>query len=263
MNKDNRVIAFSFKERIDLDKVQEIMRSRDLIKSEPSFLLYKLNHDSYIYIKDYGSIVHFNINNKLSNEINSKICKVLRVELNDFTESLYLNTNEANNISLNFDELRLKNITKDIAQIICLNLAQSTALFYFNHVSETLLKDTRKHTNELERNGRLSLNRNKLLKYIGSTLNLKNKISENLFIFNTPQLAWEDKTINHLDNILNEHLEIRYRYNAIKEQLNTVKENLELFKDMILHKHSSFLEWIIILLILFEVIHVIIEKIVH
>ena len=96
------------------------------------------------------------------------------------------------------------------------------------------------------------------MRYIGSTLNIKNKISENLYIFDSPMMAWQDERMNQINARLNEDFEIHYRYNSIKEQLNVIQENLELFKDINLHNHSSFLEWIIILLILFEVIHVLI-----
>ena len=55
---------------------------------------------------------------------------------------------------------------------------------------------------------------------------------------------------------LNEELDFKNRFASIQHSLDIVKENLELFKDILQHKHSSLLEWIIIILILFEVIHV-------
>jgi len=158
-----------------------------------------------------------------------------------------------------FGELQITEFSIDMVHIIALNLAQSAALFYYQSLSDKLLEDTRIHTNQLESTGKVSLRKKELLKYIGSTLNLKNKISENLYVFESPMLAYENSELSKIDSIISEDLEIKLRYNGVREQLNIVHENLDLFKDISLHQHSSKLEWIIIILILFEVIHVFIS----
>lgn len=49
----------------------------------------------------------------------------------------------------------------------------------------------------------------------------------------------------------------------IQENLSIVQENLELFKDLSQHIHSAQLEWIIIILILFEGADLFITKLIH
>ena len=44
------------------------------------------------------------------------------------------------------------------------------------------------------------------------------------------------------------------------EGLSIIKDNLELFRTLMQHRYSSLLEWIVIILILFEVLNVVIEK---
>jgi uncharacterized Rmd1/YagE family protein len=51
------------------------------------------------------------------------------------------------------------------------------------------------------------------------------------------------------------------RFRNIQEGLEIVKENLDLFKDIMQHRKSTVLEWIIIILILVEVVNLIAEKI--
>ena len=82
------------------------------------------------------------------------------------------------------------------------------------------------------------------------------------YIFKTAHLTetWEDEYLDKIDKELKKTFDINMRYRAITEDINIVKENLELFKDLMQHQHSSMLEWIIIILILVEVVNMIIEK---
>lgn len=74
-------------------------------------------------------------------------------------------------------------------RIIMLNVAQSVALDYYSQQTAALLEETNHHTQVLERKGRLDLSGSKMIRYIGRTLNLKNWISENLYIFDSPDIT--------------------------------------------------------------------------
>ena len=91
-------------------------------------------------------------------------------------------------------------------------------------------------------------------------MNLKNSIAENLFIFEVSDLAWTDKNLGKLDAKMRDELEIVTRHHGLQHSLNVISENLDFFKDILQHKHSSLLEWIIIILILFEILQVLFEK---
>jgi len=252
--------AFFCTSRISLDKIINLKVLGKLVKKENSFLLFQWDDDAYLYVKDYGGIAFLGYEEKRLDFVLNKLQDVLDIEIAEVSDEILIVV-DANKRDEGFDELVLDNLDTEIAHIVCLNLAQSAALFHYQALSDNLLENTRKFTNELEQKGKVSLKRKKLMQYIGSTLNIKNKISENLYVFDTPMLAYENESINLIDSHLKDDLEIKYRYNAIKEQLNIIQENLELFKDMNMHQHSSNLEWIIIWLILFEVIHVIIDQI--
>ena len=141
-----------------------------------------------------------------------------------------------------------------------LNLGQSVALDYYYETSIILLENTKVYANELEKTGAIKLTRKNMKKFIGKTMNLKNSIAENLFIFETSDLAWADINLGKLDNKMRDELEIVTRHHGLQHNLNVISENLDFFKDILQHKHSSLLEWIIIILILFEIIQVLVEK---
>jgi uncharacterized Rmd1/YagE family protein len=106
----------------------------------------------------------------------------------------------------------------------------------------------------------LDISGNQLKRVIGKILNIKNKISENLYIFDAPESTWEDEQLNRLNLALKQTFDLKDRYNLIHDRIDIIKENLELFKSIMDHKESSQLDWIIIILIVIEVIDMFIAK---
>lgn len=62
--------------------------------------------------------------------------------------------------------------------------------------------------------------------------------------------------MNQLNASLKQTFDLKDRYRYIHERTVILKEDLELFKDIMDHRESSKLEWIIIALILVEVVDV-------
>jgi hypothetical protein len=141
-----------------------------------------------------------------------------------------------------------------------LNVSHSVALDLYNQQTNKLLEETNHHTQVLEQKGTLDLSGIKLKKFIGRTLNLKNRIAENLYIFDSPDETWDDEQLNRLDIGLKKTFDLKARFRNIQEGLQIVKENLELFKDLLQYRNSIVLEWVVIALILVEVINLLIEK---
>jgi uncharacterized Rmd1/YagE family protein len=141
-----------------------------------------------------------------------------------------------------------------------LNVSQSVALDYYNQQTNSVLEETNFHTQLLEKKGKINMGGIKLKKYIGRTLNLKNRISANLYIFDSPEETWENENLNVLDIGLKKTFDLQARFRTIQEGLGIVKENMELFKDLLQNRNSVTLEWVIIILILVEVINIMIGK---
>jgi required for meiotic nuclear division protein 1 len=100
-----------------------------------------------------------------------------------------------------------------------------------------------------------------LKKYIGKTLVLKNRISENLYIFDSPPETWDDENLNRIYSDLKRTFDLKERFIDIQEGLTIVKDNLELFKDLLQYRNSYRLELVIIILILVEAINIFVQRI--
>jgi required for meiotic nuclear division protein 1 len=162
-----------------------------------------------------------------------------------------------------YNKIEIMNPGVEAFRLIMLNVSQSVALDFYNEHTDQLLKETNHYTLSLEKNGTLGLGGKSLKQYIGRTLNLKNRIAENLYIFDSPDETWDDEYLNSLDQGLKKNFDLQSRYRSIQEDLAIVKENLELFKDLLQYRNSNMLEWIIIILILVEVVNLFVEKVIR
>jgi len=89
---------------------------------------------------------------------------------------------------------------------------------------------------------------------------LKNRIAENLYIFDSPPETWENEQLDRLHNELKKNFDLQDRFRDVSEGLQIVKDNLELFKDILQYRTSLLLEWIVIILIAVEVINFFLGK---
>ena len=135
-----------------------------------------------------------------------------------------------------------------------LNIAQSVALEYYEELTNKLITSSREYILELEINGKISISKINLLKYIGKVLNVKNSIVDNLYILDDPNLVWDDEDLNFLNRQLKANFDINTRFKDLDYRLQIVENNLKLFTDVLNVRESSRLEWIIIILIVIEII---------
>ena len=145
-------------------------------------------------------------------------------------------------------------IDADILRIVMLNTGQSVALEYYEKLTNELITSSKHYILELERRGKLSISKTELLKYIGKVLNVKNSIIDNLYILDDPNLVWDNEDLNLLNKNLKANFDINPRFKDLDYRLQIVEDNLTLFTDVLNVRESARLEWIIIILIAFEII---------
>lgn len=164
------------------------------------------------------------------------------------------------NSEVAFNTVVVPEFSIDILHLVMLNLSQSVALENYQNRTNLLLEQTREISDNLKHTGDIGVPRRRLRKFVGRTMVLKNRIAENLLIFETSDLAWSNELLSNLDTELRNQLDVVNRHHGLQYSLDIVKENLDLYRNILEHKHSSMLEWIIIILILLEVADLIITK---
>ena len=256
-------IAIQVAEYIDIKSLKTIFNQRPLFSDNDEIFFY-LKQDKYLYAFKYGIICVYNFTPTEISVLKKKINSTLKgdVVINSVISEKLQIVIGGDCFSTDFDNVTLPDSDAEKLRLVMLNLSHSVALYYYASIAEQLLEDTRRHTSYLENHGQLNIGGKKLKRYIGKVLNVKNKISENLYIFDSHDAAWDDENLNRLNSELKKKFDLKDRYQIINQQVNIVKENLDLFKDIMFHKESSKLEWIIIILIVIEVIDLVILKII-
>lgn len=258
--KELNIIGHHLDARLDIKALKNGLTFK-CVYFDPTELIYSENNESFVQIHDYGSIVFFGIEKTQQNEIINLIRNLLKIEARELrSENYIVEVNPDSPYKVLFDRIVINKLNLEIARVLMLNIAQSIALDYYSEQANQLLEEISIHTAQLEKNGEFSFKGKKLIKYIGRTMNLKNIIASNLYIFDSPNIAWNDEFLNRINQDLARELDITSRYKNLQENANTIKESLEIFNDFYQHAHSSKLEWIIIFLILFEIVKSIVDS---
>ncbi|MCW5920932.1 MAG: RMD1 family protein [Saprospiraceae bacterium] len=256
-----KVTAFHIAEQLRLKRLKEAYAGT-LLSENPSELFYQVDEDRYLYAFDYGAVVFANMSDTdVSKNLNllEQFCAHPLSEKP--REDFEIAHRPEEQLAFGFDSLVVPHLSSDVVKIAMLNVAHSVALDFYSQRAHELLSEIQGFTNQMEEKGSISISRNNMLRFIGRTLNNKTRIVENLFIFDSPDLTWDDEYLDRIHRGLARTFETQTRFKEIEYTFKVVEDNLSVFRELYLHRESSKLEWIIIILICIEVVDLMISKI--
>ncbi|HEY0030930.1 MAG TPA: RMD1 family protein [Bacteroidia bacterium] len=257
-----KILSSQIADSIDIKMLRAAYKQK-LVHSDSDELFYELGTNQFIYIFRYGVVAFSNHDEKSMKEFIHFVAAYCKNFFDyELTEEFSVETNAPEN-KFGHNTIELAKTNVDALRIIMLNVSQSVALDYYSNQTEYLLMESHQHTLFLEKKGKLDISGTKLKRFIGKTINLRNRINENLYIFDSVPETWEDENLYKIDMELKKNFDLQSRYRNIQEELEIIKENLSLLIDLMHHRKSSLLEMVVILLILVEVINLAIEKIFH
>jgi uncharacterized Rmd1/YagE family protein len=256
-----KIAAFYIAEQLQLKRLKETYAGL-LLSENPSELFYRMDEDRYFYAFDYGAVVFANMSDT---DVSKNLALLQQFAEHPLPEMLRddfeITHRPEEQLTFGFDNLTAPRLDEDVAKIVMLNVAHSVALDFYSQRARDLLSEIQRFTNQMELEGSISISRNNMLRFIGRMLNSKNRIIENLFIFDSPDLIWENEYLDRVHRGLARTFETQTRFKEIEYTFKVVEDNLSVFRELYLHRESSKLEWIIIILICIEVFDLIISKI--
>lgn len=211
---------------------------------------------SYLYIFDYGVIVFGNYNesskNYFINFIKDYATSLVDLDLSE--EYLIVSSPESDKTIVKNNLVIVPEMDNSLIKIVMLNIGQSVALEHYEILTNNLINSSKEYIEQLESHGKINISKTDLLKYIGKVLNIKNSITDNLYILDDPNLVWDNEDLNLLNRQLKINFDINSRFKGLDYQLQIVENNLTLFTDVLNVRESARLEWIIIILIFSEIL---------
>jgi uncharacterized Rmd1/YagE family protein len=244
---------------IDLKKLQENLKKYPYITREHPIIL-KLTPGQYVVLTKFGTVTFWNVPKKLQEELIKEISSFVENFNKNYEYSDSLKVFTGKEIEdIRFGKVYLTKIDKEKVQIISFVLSQSVALERFEKEIEERVLELERVINVLKSGIWKGLKERKLLSQIGDILSVKQRTISHLSLFDKPETTWERPEIERLYNKLYFEFELPDRFDILNEKIKFLSDHNKILLDFISTQRSNFLEMIIIILILIEILIFIFE----
>lgn len=208
-----------------------------------------------VFVFDYGVTLFWGVSESKTAQL-TEIIKEHVVEANPQKDSDYFHfkLSEQANLSIVDDCINLPDHKTMTLLAVSHGVAQSAKLRRFEALAERTIKDNAYLSTTLASTGKIPLSRKKLSMLRGALFSTKSDILLHFNLLDTPEFFWEypEEEQNYIT--VSKYLDITPRVELLTMKLSTINELHEMLAAEQNHKHSSFLEWIIIILIAVEIV---------
>jgi uncharacterized Rmd1/YagE family protein len=215
-----------------------------------------------IFYFSYGTIVMWGLTKDRENEVLSELkeFETNPNEQNEWEESRYSIGQTAKILK---DDITLPANDMFTKLAFAHGLAQSVKLSVFEKLIERRIDNCRDAPESLAKRGHIAMSHNQLSRMMGEIILDRNSINLHTDILDTPEFFWEYSDLEPLYRLIAQDLDIVARVSVLNRRLDIVKDLFEMIGNELQHRHSSRLEWIIIVLIFIEVVVMFAKDIFH
>lgn len=217
----------------------------------------------WIYLYYFGGLVFINC----SDDVQARCIEGLKQHLEQlkeqpqlrFREEYRLEINPAVEATISNDRAVLPEFKQELLEIICFTVAKSVALEQIEERVDTVLDEMGVMINRLGQ-GLLELPDKQLARLASTILNFKYTSIAHIMVLDKPEITWDNHEADRFYLTLSNLFELRPRYQEIKHKSETLLDVTDVFSSLSHARRSARLEWIIILLIAFEIVMTLWDK---
>ena len=208
-----------------------------------------------MFIFDYGVVIAWGISDSKKSQLDEMINKYVRQPYSKKDHKGFVfEVSETTPLSMIDDHIKLPDGKTMTLLAVSHALAQSAKLKRFEVMAERTIKDNAYLSQTLAKTGKIPLSRKKLSMLRGALFSTKSDILLHFNLLDTPEFFWEYPEQEQKYLTVSRYLDLKPRVELLTMKLSTINELHEMLAAEQNHKHSSFLEWTIIILIAVEIV---------
>jgi uncharacterized Rmd1/YagE family protein len=150
--------------------------------------------------------------------------------------------------------IQLRTITPEHMIVIADALSKSVVLARDEREVSSVIEVIEPFARQLSEKGRTPGGRRAILKHIGKSMLVQNRVSGRVAVAEKPDVVWDRPDLERLSARLQDEYELKERAEALSRKLSLISDTAEMLTDMIDTQRSLRLEIMIVVLILFEIV---------
>ena len=224
------------------------------------------HHNKIVYIFHFGCLVSINCSKHDLSDLYNYLCKidstlVKTQEHFKYIDSFRVELNKDKELEVHHNYMVTPRLLEHYPQIIAIVLARSVALDRIEENIEKVSDDIEKIIEYLDQ-GNLNIGDNKLAKLSARVLRYKYNTISYVMVLDKPDITWYKEDAEILFMQLAELFELQERYENLRHKTETIMDITEVFTILTHAKRGTKLEWMIIILIAFEIVISLVEKLI-
>lgn len=220
--------------------------------------------NKFVYIYYFGTIVFANFSEKETLKILKYLAQIEKsinaVPPFAFQDDFKLVINPQEEPSINFEDMVANQFNSFYLEIISTILAKSVALEKIEREIDKLFDDLEDMVDLLEK-GHFNISDRRLAKISSKILRYKFNSISYIMLLDKPDITWVNEEAGTLYGELSQLFELDERFTVLQQKSETLMDITQSFTGLTHATRGTKLEWMIIILIAFEIILSLLEKI--
>ncbi|KAI8593263.1 hypothetical protein BDZ88DRAFT_474291 [Geranomyces variabilis] len=133
-------------------------------------------------------------------------------------------------------------------------IAQTVKLALFEGLIEETIESTKHVPQILAETGNIHMTRKSVNKKIGQLFIMRINVNLVSNVLDVPEIFWSEPALEPLYNAIRGYLEITQRVDLLNQRVSVISDLLDMLKEHQTSSHGEQLEWIVIILIAFEIV---------
>ena len=265
-----KLIAFGVNGELDLNRlalrfgIERRYRWEEPMRLNPvTFTPSATGDTAWVYLYYFGGIVFINCGDDMIARciegLKKHVDQLREQPQLPFREDFQLQINPAAEASITNDSAVIPFFKQELLEIICFVVAKSVALELIEERVDTVFDEVGGMINRLGQ-GVLELPDKALARLASSVLGFKYASISQIMVLDKPEITWDNDEADRFYLTISNLFELQPRYLEIKHKSETLLDITDVFSNLSHARRSARLEWIIIILIAFEIIMALWEK---